>query len=306
MTTSSFFRALTLFVVATAAATTAGPQWRCVSADRNLNISGMALLRASGDEVSFIVVHDNKLIDDSIRGKVQPRVGILTATKKGSLQYTNLSWPGTDLADDLEAITVVPNAESFMALTSKGKIYHLRLNQTHTQLEVIKIFSVPTKPGCADCEGFALHLIGESLLAVWAERGEGKDATLFWSKLELKTYKFDPFDPPFSRSGVLHKVDYAISPACVRSISDIKVNPQGSVFISAACDPGDNGPFASAIYDLGKFKDGQQVTFKYEPKALLQFNTRKIEAIEFVSWLKGGLAYGTDDENFGAAIYLDW
>jgi len=98
------------------------------------------------------------------------------------------------------------------------------------------------------------------------------------------------------------KVPY--SATNTRHISDVKVDPSGAVFITSASDPGNDGPFASAFYCAGTFNlsDTQSPALT----RLFTFDYHKVEAFEFVPGASGGIAFGTDDENLGAAIYLDW
>jgi len=98
--------------------------------------------------------------------------------------------------------------------------------------------------------------------------------------------------------------------AYTRHVSDIKVDRSGAVFISSTSDPGNDGPFASAVYFAGTFNfcDSQKISFVQSPvlTLLFTFDYHKVEAVEFVPGANGGMAFGTDDENLGAAVYLDW
>ncbi len=95
--------------------------------------------------------------------------------------------------------------------------------------------------------------------------------------------------------------------ANVRHISDIKVDSAGVVFISAASDPGDEGPFQSAVYIAGSLGySGNKIVFKQNPQLvpLYRTNYHKIEALELVTGAEGGVIVGTDDENFGSSVYI--
>jgi len=272
--------------------------WKTVGASRQMNISGMALIEHNPQQTSFIVVHDNKKPE-------QKRVAIVSISANAAPQYTPLVWAGDDVPGDLEAITAVPGGttQTFMALTAAGRVFHLRLDQQHNSVEVIKSFVVPAIAADSNFEGFALQVVGGSMLAVWGERGQdAKPGTLFWANFDLRTYAFSqPGSAPVA-------VPYPL--ANLRHISDVRVDPAGGVFISAASDPGKDGPFASAIYFIGTLgkSDGRSVTLKQTAPLtrLFQFSGHKVEAIEFVPGADGGVVFGTDDENLGAAIYFDW
>ncbi|MGH9966353.1 MAG: hypothetical protein ACREBG_00750 [Pyrinomonadaceae bacterium] len=262
-----------------------------------MNISGMALVGQIENRTTFIVVHDNKL-------KEEQHAGLLTIEGQEAPRYTPLEWVGNDIPVDLEAISSVPgDASTFVALSSAGRVYHVSLDHQRKQVQVIQSFDVPTIPAGSDFEGISLQVVDHQLLLVWAERGlDAKPATLFWSKFDLQNHTC-------SHVGFAAiKVPYPT--AYVRHISDVKVDPTGSVFISAAADPGDNGPFNSAVYYIGVFgvTDGQRLTFKQATTKtrLYCFSYHKVEAMEFVPGVNGGVAFGSDDENLGASVNLGW
>lgn len=272
-------------------------QWRPVSGDQKDNISGMALLEHSDKQTVFLVVNDNKK-------PKQNRAAILSIVGRAAPKYAALRWLGEDLPIDLEAVTNVPGApNNFMALTSAGRVFHIEIDRADNSVKVVKSFDVPQIPKESEFEGFALQKVNNVLLAIWAERGlDAKPARLFWCKFDLKNYAFTNvgstnFAVPYTAENTRH-------------ISDLKIDPSGALFVTSASDPGDDGPFASAFYFAGTFNlsDSQKITFSQSPvlTRLSSFDYRKIEAFEFVPGASGGVAFGTDDENLGAAIRLDW
>jgi hypothetical protein len=272
-------------------------QWRPVSGERQDNLSGMALVEQTDNQTVFIIVNDNKKPE-------QNHVALVTVKGNEAPKYVPLKWIGDDFPTDLEAITSVPKTNNgFMALTAEGRVFHLELDIKNNSVKTLKSFDVPLIPKNHDFEGFAVQQIGDSILAVWADRGlDEKPAQLFWAEFDLKTYNFTSINSTFV------KVPYPIGNT--RHISDVKVDSSGAVFISSASDPGNNGPFSSAIYFAGTFGfcSPQKVTFA-QPSALVRlfrFDYRKVEAIEFVPGKDGGIAFGTDDEKLGSAIYLNW
>jgi hypothetical protein len=182
-------------------------------------------------------------------------------------------------------------------------MYHVRLDQEHQSVELIQSFDVSSIPPESDFEGIALQVVDNVLLITCAERGlDAKPATLFWGRFDLKGDRFSEV------GSVAVRVPYPN--ANVRHISDVKVDPTGVVFVTAASDPGNDGPFESALYDIGRFRiaGGREITFEQatSPKPLRKFSDHKVEALELIPGESGGRAFGTDDENLGAAIYLDW
>lgn len=272
-------------------------QWRPVSGARRDNISGMALVEHAGEKTSFLIVNDNKKPE-------QNHAAIVLIEGRAAPKYTPLRWLGDDIPTDLEAVTSVPDLkDNFMAFTAAGRVFHIEINRKNNSVKTIKSFDVPQIPADNDFEAFALQKIGGNLIAVWADRGlDTKPAQMFWAKFDLQTAVFTQISSAFVRVPYLAKN--------TRHISDVKVDRTGAAFISSASDPGSDGPFSSAIYFLGTFNfcNPSQISFTQSTALtrLFTFNYHKVEAIEFVPGADGGMAFGTDDENLGAAIYLDW
>jgi hypothetical protein len=259
-------------------------------------VSGMALLQQQGDRTEFLVVHDNKWIDE-------PRLGVVTAVD-GKVTYRALAWPkGANYPVDLESISAVPEQTGqFLALTSGGRLFWLGV--ANGKVVVRATFMLPELPREANLEGFSAQRLGDRLVAVWGHRGAGvQPGILFWGLLDLenkqitavsKTNLTVPFPSPSDRN--------------TRHISDLKLDVDGVVWGAAANDPGDDGPFVSAIYTLGVLRVLQPQTLQFEPDThltrLWTFQ-KKVEALELVPGPQGAIAFGTDDENNGGWLYFD-
>jgi hypothetical protein len=278
-------------------------QWRPVRGGILFGISGMALVQQQSNSLNLLLVHDNK-------GKDEARVAIITIKGQAQPEYFPLNWPSnTALPGDLEALTSVPGeTNSFMALSSVGTIYYIKLNAANKTISVIKVFNLPDIPKNSNFEGFALQKIDETLLAVWAHRGQGEEpAKVYWGKLDLANYKIDPIG-----SSTL-KVPLPIGNN-VRHVSDLKMDKSGVLFITAATDPGNDGPFESAVYILGVFgmnrdglaKSATAIAFRQNPALvpLYHYDYHKIEAIELIPGAAGGVIFATDDENMGSSVYI--
>jgi hypothetical protein len=271
-------------------------KWHSVGNSRDLNISGMALVEDNAERTVFLIVHDNKK-------KKERRAGTIRINAGQTPVYVPVDWSGDKPPVDLEALTAIPDRpHNFLALTSAGDVYHLEFDPAVNSIRVIRSFAIPSIPVGSNFEGVAFQKISGTSLIVWGDRGEDlKPGTLFWSRFDLETYTFGEIGSAFI------KVPYPNSN--VRHISDLKVDAEGRIFISSAADPGDDGPFASAVYTAGQLvlENSSRIGWQQAPALPQVFSIadRKIEAFEIVPGEKQKLAFGTDDENLGAAIYLD-
>ena len=295
-------------VFASVAQVSFAQQWRPVRGGILFNISGMALLQHQSNTCSFLVVHDNK------GGANQNRLARVDMIGNNPLQYSPVPWPtGTQLPTDLEALTAVPQTQNpeFMAASSQGQIYHFSLNTANNLLNnspnntpnqsvtLRRVFNLPSVSTNSNFEGFALQRLNNQLLAVWAHRGTDTDpAILYWGLLDLNTYTFSQVGSanlrvPWPQTNVRH-------------ISDLKIDPDGLLYITAASDAGDDGPFQSAVYIVGKFnQQNNQMVFQPDSSfiPLYRMDYHKVEAIELVPGGAGGIILGADDENMGGSIF---
>jgi len=272
--------------------------WRPVRGGIPFGISGMALIeqQSNTNTLDFLIVHDNKQ-------KNQGRLAIISIKGKNQPEYFPLNWPNNiELPIDLEAITSVPEKtkSSFLALSSSGKAYYIRLESAKKTISVLKEFNLPGITPGNNFEAFGLQNIDGKLVAIWADRGEREQpATIFWGVLDLAKYQITlagsaNLKVPFPSGNVRH-------------ISDIKVDSVGIVYITSASDAGDDGPFQSAVYVAGYLGlRGNKIAWQQNPQ-LVPFsrsNYHKIEGIELVPGAEGGVVVGTDDENLGSYVYI--
>jgi len=290
-------RVLVAFVPLLAAGCATGPRqgWQKVGGPLQ-NVSGMAFVGADGSSesqpVEFLVVHDNKQPDE-------PHVASVLFGYATGVSYRRLAWPeNVPPPVDLEAICPLPETPgSFLALTSAGRLLHLRYHgrRAAEALEVLHESILPGLEQHPNLEGVAVQTLGDKTVALWAERGDGhKPATLYWGIYDAVADTVTP------QGKAQVAVPYP-SGRNTRHITDLRLDGGGVVWGAAASDPGDQGPFESAVYALGSLHlEGDRIVFQpnHAPTRLWTAR-RKIEAIEFVPGAAGRVYFGSDDESAG-------
>lgn len=257
-------------------ASAAPATWFQVGAGSVNNISGIA---PSG--TGWVVIRDNKTA-------TQNRIALVDQAGHA----TSLAWPGA-LPTDLESIDRVPGAPgAFAALESTGQGYLLQISGT--TVTRTGTFVLPNAK--SGVESFALTTLGGgtgTLVALWAVRGStAAPGKVSAATFNLATGTFGPV--------VTGKVTVPYPTASVRPISDLKV-VGGRLVISSTSDPGNLGPFASALYDVGTVSlSGTKVVLGLTtPLSLGQFAGHKVEGVA-CSGTEGIL--GSDDEKGGGWV----
>lgn len=271
--------------------------WRPVAGGAKKSISGIAVIKNDATRTVLLVVHDNKKPEET-------KAALVTVEGEESPVYTPLEWPG-DQPVDLEALTTIPGKdEEFIALASAGTGYYIKVKADSKKVEVIKAFPLPKAPDGSNFEGFSLQKLGDTLIAVWGHRGSATatdPGVLYWGRFDLSNYAFTDVQSA--------KIQVPWPEKDVRHISDLKVDSGGGLFLTAASDPGDDGPFSSVLYHGGSFQvSGGKIQFTPGPALVRLFlcRYRKIEAMELIPGKDGGIIFATDDENMGSSLYRGW
>ncbi|MET4926398.1 hypothetical protein P3L51_29285 [Streptomyces sp. PSRA5] len=284
--------ATALLTVLGAAPAGAAEEWRKVGGDSRSGVSGVAYEGRTGDGagVHALIVHDNKRDG-------QPRLSRVTH-REGSDSVSPLTWAGAEPVD-LEAIEAVPGTPGeYLALAARGIVYRLKV--TDSTATVLDYTPLPAIGEGDDFESFALVAQNGKLAALWADRGAGADrpATLYAAPLSFAPWGQTQF------GGVTRRAYRATYPTgdAVRHISDISVTDSGRIIASSAADAGDDGPFDSALSDVGRVSVSAagrvRVALAAAPSVLGTFPGYKIEGLECLPG-SGEALVGTDDENLG-------
>ncbi|MGW1228301.1 hypothetical protein [Streptomyces sp. NPDC001515] len=293
-------------VSALPSATAASDDWQRVGTGITGGVSGLALVEgapAGRGRADAVVVRDNKAEDQSRVASVSLRPGRAPVVRE-------LAWHGA-LPRDLEAVDAVPGRPGhYVALASRGEAYHFVVAGGRATVRRGPV-ALPGRHEGDNYEALALHL-GRSgrTYAVWATRGSGPQKAVVSAArvrigadgLEFGTVTArQEFSVPFPDRDE------------VRHISDLKVRADGTVLVSAASDPNvDDGPFASAVYEAGRFRvnHANDAVLRLDPERslvpLVRFTRRDNRKIEAVAALPRGLGlWGTDDENSGGSLRFD-
>ncbi|MFJ8916604.1 hypothetical protein [Amycolatopsis sp. NPDC102389] len=266
----------------------AGDGWASIGTGMTSGASGLAVLDRDDERIDALVLRDSKKPGQNRAARVRLEHGQVS-------EVDSIDWPG-ELPVDLEAAEGVPGkAGEFVALASDGKGFHFTLKDR--RLKVLGTFQVPKGDPEDNYEGFALKKLNDRLFAVWADRGQdARPATLYSaefsvSKLSFKQPKSIPFRVPYPATDVRHT-------------SDVEIAADDRVLVSAASDPGDEGPFDSAVYAAGKLRPDGSIALSPVPVKIGDFPGHKIEAMTCLSRSCGSLLYGTDDEAAGGSLRI--
>lgn len=253
-----------------------------------LSLAGVSGLAPAGQQ--WVAISDAKKAGET-------RVALLTPGAGGTVESRPLRWIGREPVD-LEAISAIPGTSGrFVAVTSRGEWFAVRLD--HGAVRVTDTGKLPGGAAIKELEGFSLAPVGGRLLAVWGNRGSNTEpGRLFWTEWNARAG---------GASGTVQSVQIRMPwpRKDVRHVSDLRLEPDGRLLVSSASDPGNEGPFASAVWEAGRFERAA-TGFIWRPLAspvaLLRDGPRghKIEAIAVDA--EGKLVVASDDEDLGSAI----
>ncbi|MFG2287132.1 hypothetical protein ACGFOU_13900 [Streptomyces sp. NPDC048595] len=264
--------------------------WQRVGDGITSGISGIVVDGRHGDTVDTLAVRDNK-------EPGQSRLVAVRSSRHAKPQVRAVDWRGEQPVD-LEAIGAVPGRDrEYVALASDGTAY--RIHREKDTVRVIREFQLPGISPDGNYEGFALTRTARgAIVAVWADRG-GDDHP---AKLTAATW--NPVTGTFGkRDSAKFRVPYPAEN--VRHVSDVALTARGGLTVSSASDPGDDGPYDSALYAAGRLVvrgDGKvELRLSGTPDRLATFAGHKIEALACLPGSSTGIL-GTDDENDGGSV----
>jgi hypothetical protein len=303
--------------------------WRLSSADELQPMAASSLPDLSGlawlhDNV-FVAVHDAKDSDET----AYPRVSLVRSPASGqgvSWQPIRLNWPDPrGVPRDLENVSRVPGstcvllAESGSANDgSGGKLRRIFLADFGEDSPVIK--AVTEWPAVVDnVEGAAIARVGERLVFLFAERAvtpsSGSERSPSLPAIEWADIRVDCAGPnPAVTFGRFQSVELILpgwgNGKDERPVSAMDVDEAGEIYVVSAIDHGDDGPFRSVVWHVGKVGADERreprVTVMPIPECLAAVDGFKVESIAVCSdekFCRGrSLFIGTDDERYGGTL----
>lgn len=224
--------------------------WTGVSSETLLlpRLNGMAIW---GDH-RFVVVRDLKERESGERlALIRTRSGL-------SYQPVRVDWSSLSLpANDVEAISpLAGRPDEFLAAEAGyvsgryGRLFWLALSEEGDQPRgrVLGTFALPQLP--QEVEGLAtLALSADEWLVFFGGRGgnEGQPARIYWARLHSQT---GLSTDPAGMTGVQVPLPRRLGPFA-RTLSDMFVDEQGTLWAAAHSSTGPTGPYRSMIYEAG-------------------------------------------------------
>ena len=83
-----------------------------------------------------------------------------------------------------------------------------------------------------------------------------------------------------------------------RSIADLIFDKKGNLWSAATSDPGNDGPFETRLFRVGKISKEGSFSLTRPMKSSKTFENEKVEAM---TTYKSGILLLTDNENFGSS-----
>jgi len=87
-------------------------------------------------------------------------------------------------------------------------------------------------------------------------------------------------------------------------MSDMDIDNNNILWTSSTADPGDDGPYKSAIYKIGKFEILKEQLYFYISDSFPKQYVFKKNKVEALTINDNKIIFATDDENLGAAINI--
>ena len=262
----------------------------------------------------FLTVHDAKT-DGTKRALRQPRVGLYwlpDAKRNAPARWRSLTieWPRPlGAGSDLESVARLPGTSSFLMAESGGRdkqgqvfnrVFAVDLAAASAQPRLLGVTTFPVE--IVNVEATAVWRQGERLFFLFAERGDGdRGSAIQWAELALDPLRIGPV-----RGSVPVKPPAPAGPR-TRAVAALTLDETGAIFVASTRDGGDAGPFASAVWRVGRVQpagEGIELAIDAAPTAVAIVDGFKVEGLSFCAGPEGESALwgAIDDELHGGGI----
>jgi hypothetical protein len=275
------------------------------------DFSGIAFLEQEifPQQEAFLVVHDAKFDTEE---RDQPRVSLVkTPTSLDGIQVVPQTSLKFDLIpNDLESVAIVPGRKGALLAESgvssdpdQAMIYYITWDAELT-FRVESANKWPTD--VTNVEATAVASIGDKLWFLYAERADGlKTTQIRGTELNIGNHGTLQFGDKWTSERFTPPVPE--EPADARPASALNIDTDGTIYVASAFDPGDLGPFKSAVWDAGTVAvdsaDDLVLNLTDKPVAVAISDGLKIEAIALnADKSVRPIFIGMDDEDYGGAL----
>lgn len=246
----------------------------------------------------FLAVTDAKAESPQVRlGWVDPQ--------NGSFRGLGSEWGDHRPARDLEAVTAVQGQPGrFLAVEGSSwegqsnRLFQLSVDDTGSQVE--RAYELPPLP--QEIEGLVelpLQQPHRRLVILGGRGGEqGEPGKLYWGVLDQHQGSLT-----FSAPGLEGTEVQApqLGTGLQRHISELELQPDGSLWASTTADEGDYGPFESAVYRVGQIQadEIQPLHARTNEPEAARISGTKVEG--FATHERGWIT-GADNEKLGGEV----
>ncbi|WP_200258612.1 hypothetical protein [Streptomyces sp. HSG2] len=254
----------------------------------------------------FLVCHDTR---DNDAERDLPRLSLVkTPVDTDGIVVRELDVDFPDVPNDLESIARLPGRDQALLVESNADgddpdptIYLVAWDR---KLRMRVVDSVPwpkTPEPHVNVEATGVAKVRGRDYFVYAERAEGSDTTrIHMTRLTVGR-----------EGGIVFGTEWtsipftAPEPPGARPASGLDIGAAGEVYVSSAYDPGDLGPFDSAVYHAADVRAGGPIGARLEPVApprqLARSSGLKVEGVALVDG-SPPLFIGDDDEDYGGLL----
>ncbi|MDM4721502.1 hypothetical protein QTQ03_18590 [Micromonospora sp. WMMA1363] len=272
--------------------------------------SGIAWLATEeSEDVSqevFLVCHDTR---DNDEERDLPRLSIVrTPVDPNGIIVEELFVDFPDVPNDLESIARLPGRNEALLAESNADgddpdptIYLARWDDDF-DVEIVNAVPWPETPEpLVNVEATAVATIRGRDYFLYAERAEGSDTTTINMTRLLVT---EDGEIRFGQRWTSVPFTAPVPPGA-RPASGMDIDARGNIYVSSAYDPGDLGPFDSAVYRAAQVRAGGPLGARLlpvePPQQLARSSGLKVEGVGLVA---GSLPIfiGDDDEDYGGLL----